>query len=372
MRQPTNLTIPDEHELSHFANLISEQTKQQSSDYENLLGLSKENYLSKLDYHGITLLAQANNRLPADLEQIVAQRRAMMVANSVLKQNALIELFDAFSAAGLSSVLFKGGALAHTIYPQPWLRPRTDTDVLIRPQDLEQFSVIFEQVGYQKQFAIEGKYVSYQTTFSKALAGDSVMDIDLHWRINNRQSLAKAYDLDSLSLDGQTLSQLPANILVPNHTDSLLISSLHRLGHHHNEERLAWLYDIHLLASALSDDQWQTLAKKATSKKICAITLDALLNCQRWLGTAIPEPVINSLKNKQDEPSAVFLKRNLPEWRYFVADMKAMPTVSAKFGLLRENILPSPDYVRQQMGTESAMLAYTKRFIRGIKRVFSA
>ncbi len=373
MLQPTTLPMPEEHELAHFASLISERQKNpQLSSVRNTLGLQEEAYLKKLDYHGITLLADANGNLPKSLDRIITQRKAMTVASSVLKQNALVELFDAFHTAQLPCVLFKGSALAHTLYPEPWLRPRTDSDVLINQHDFAKFSEVFEQLGYKKLFAIEGQHISYQSTFSKPLAGQSVMDVDLHWRINNRQSLSKVFDVTSLMKDGKTINQLSTNITAPSHVDSLLISSLHRLGHHQTEERLAWLYDIHLLASTLSATDWKTLTSKAVNKKISAITHDALINCQRWLGTNVPESVLGVLMNSKREPSRIFLQRELPEWRYFFADLKSMPSIGAKFGLIRENLLPSPDYVRQQMNTKSALLAYIKRFIRGVKRVMSS
>src|SRR5216684_3076559 len=41
----------------------------------------------------------------------------------------------AFAAAGLAPLIFKGAALAYLHYPEPWLRPRVDTDLLIREHE---------------------------------------------------------------------------------------------------------------------------------------------------------------------------------------------------------------------------------------------
>lgn len=373
MPHASSFSLPNEQELFHFASLLSARNRNQpySSD-ENTLGLSTSAYLNKLDYHGITLLADAKGQLPQSLHKILKQRKAMMVANSVLKQGALVEIFDALHNIQVSSILFKGGALAHTLYAEPWLRPRSDSDILIELNDFTNVARVLEQLGYAKQFAIEGKHVSYQSTFSKPLAGESVMSIDLHWRINNRQSLSQAFDVASLSNAGQTLETLSSKIAVPNHIDSLLIASLHRLGHHHSEERLAWLYDIHLLANTLTDADWHTLTSKAINKRISGVTQDALITCQRLLKTPVPAKVIDALANCGHEPSRIFLQRHLPEWRYFLADLKAMPSAAAKLGLIKENVFPSADYVRQKMGTKSAFLGYSKRFMRGIKRVMSS
>lgn len=358
-------TRPSDQELQQFAALIAEN---RSATPE--INLSGQDYLDRLDYHGITVLAEQTNRLPAELSSQIRQRKAMMVANDTLKQNALIELFKAFQAARLfNCVLFKGSALAYSVYPQPWLRPRSDSDCLIDHTDYDAFSKVLESLGYLKLFAIEGKYVSYQSTFTKALAGKSVMNIDLHWRINNRQSLAKAYTAQELLIDGQKLSSLSPEITIPCAVDSLLIASLHRLGHHQSEERLTWLYDIHLLAKNLAEGEWQSLLNKATRKQLCAITLDALQSCEQLFGTYTPNEVKRRLARPHSEPSRFFLQRDLPEWRYFMHDLKALDGVPAKFGLLKENVFPNPDYIRQQMNTRSAALGYLKRFVRGLKRV---
>jgi len=364
--------MPGTAELAYFAKLISDSIPASDTIVEPAsLGLSDDQYLKRLDYHGITLLAAHKGRLPDPLLAKAKQRRAMMAANETLKKTALIELFDAFDEAGLSCVLFKGSALAYTLYPQPWLRPRSDSDVLINPKQIDKFAAVFSRLGFEKQFAIEGKYVSYQSSFSKALAGQSTVHIDLHWRINNRQSLSKSYTVEQLSRDGQTLPTLANNTVAPNHVDSLLIASLHRLGHHQSEERIIWLYDVHLLANSLERSQWQTLVKKAQDKRLCAVTLDALQTSNHWLKTELPDFVIEGLQTNQHEISRIFLQRDLPEWRYFLSDLASMPSLRAKLGLMRENIFPNPNYVKQQMNSNSAVAAYIKRFIRGVKRVMN-
>jgi hypothetical protein len=356
-------------ELRFYAGLL----KANSSQLPRPDGLSDNEFVRQLDYHGITMLAEKANNLPAGVLQQLGARKALAAATEALRSQALVELFDAFASAGLHrSVLFKGGALAHTIYPKPWLRPRSDTDCLIDQNEHPQFAQVLYDLGYQKLFAIEGKYVSYQHTYSKQLAGQSVMNFDLHWRINNRQALAKAYSVDGLIEASSALDTLSTSIKIPHPSDSLLIASLHRLGHHPNEERLTWLNDIHLLATALSEaGEWQLLCTKAREKRLASITLDSLNFSQLLFGTTVPEDALTDLQaaaaNK--EPSQIFLNRELPEWKYFLSDLAALQTWRKKIGLIYENVFPNPAYVRQQMGTQSATVAYFKRAVRGLARI---
>ena len=195
------------------------------------------------------------------------------------------------------------------------------------------------------------------------------MHIDLHWRINNRQSLAQAYSVAELDRDGHSLEALNHKVVVPSSVDSLLIACLHRLGHHASEERLIWLYDICLLANKLSQQDWHNLVIKAQKKHLCAIVADGLSSSQSLLQCQIPNQVLADLRQANDEPSAIFTNRALPEWRYFMCDMMSMPSLTARLGFIRETLLPSPAYVRQQMGTRSTLVAYLRRLIRGFKRV---
>lgn len=328
-----------------------------------------QSQLELLDYHGITLLVSESQSLSAELGSLVARRRALAIAGEALRKQALLTLFERFSSATLTQfILFKGGALAYTAYRDPWLRPRSDADILIDQSDRHIADAVLTKLGYQKQFSVEGRYVSYQSSYTLDLAGGSHAHIDLHWRINNRQCLARTFSANELYQRGNTLGAMN-NVSIPCTVDNLLIACLHRIGHHVTQERLIWLYDIYLLAQMLSDDEWATLVERAIEKQLCAIVNDGLQTVSNMFTRCAPEPVLLALSKVTGEPSASFVERNLPEWRYFMYDLWSMPSMMARFGLLRETLLPSPSYVRQQMATKSTVMAYLKRLIRGFKRV---
>jgi len=337
--------------------------------------ISDSELLDALDYHGITLLASEHNVLPPSLNAKLAQRKAMATANEVIKQTALAELFNAFFVAGLHSVMFKGSALAYSIYEKPTLRPRSDTDVLISPKDKTNVDAIFAQQGFNKVFAIEGDFVSHQSTYGKHLLAGTYLNIDLHWQINNRQMFARTFNARGLSNTSEELSRLGDASLchpveIPSKIDSLLIAAVHRAGHHNKEERLAWFYDIHLLANNLSKPQWAILTEAAIDKKIANITVDALLASQKYFSTKLDTEALEHLQSIENEPSRIFLNTNLSERHYFWADLQSLQSVSKKFKFLQETLIPSPSYIRQQMGTRSATAGYIKRLVRGLKRVF--
>jgi len=270
----------DKNELQYFAELLNNNAEKKERSQSDLNRL-----LTRLDYHGISALV-GEVTTDITLKQALSPRRALMIANEQLRSRELALLLSALAKAGLERYLiFKGTALAHTVYPQAWLRPRTDTDMLIEHSHLKAFSAVFEQQGYQRQFAISGDYVSYQCTFGKQLVGEASINIDVHWRINNRQCLANTIAFDELFDAAEHLSELGSNVPCPNSIDSLMIACLHRLGHHHTEERLTWLYDIHLLANSLTAAQWPVLAHLAKQRGLSALCLDGLKTSALYLGT---------------------------------------------------------------------------------------
>jgi len=318
--------------------------------------------LPTLDYHGVTMLAYAAGHVQEPLRSELKARRANSIANEMLKRTELMTLAALMEQAGLTPIAFKGTALAYSLYEEPWLRPRTDLDLLIDTTQISEIEAVFNHSGYKKRFAIEGELVSHQSTYSKRLSKNTWLDIDLHWKISNRHLLAHAFNHSELLKRAQVLPALGLN--VPAYVDSLLIACLHRLGHHHQEERLAWLYDIALLAKALNESEWQEVQQIALEKRIAQITLDGLTAAAGVFDFAPPAAVLSALANSKDEPSAIFTQRDTPEWRIFLQELRALPNTRQKWLWLRETLLPKPAYLRQQMQEDSLFKAHSQRILR--------
>ena len=62
-----------------------------------------------------------------------ALRREERVAAvfDVRREDETRRVLDAFGDAQIDVLVFKGAALAHTVYAAPHLRPRTDVDLLV-------------------------------------------------------------------------------------------------------------------------------------------------------------------------------------------------------------------------------------------------
>src|SRR5262245_51961057 len=69
---------------------------------------------------------------PASIRQPLLESERAEAALEIVRRAELARMLRAFSAAGIEVVLFKGAAFAYGLYPEPWLRPREDTDVIVR------------------------------------------------------------------------------------------------------------------------------------------------------------------------------------------------------------------------------------------------
>ena len=64
---------------------------------------------------------------------------------------------------------------------------------------------------------------------------------------------------------------------------------MHRVAHHHDEaDQFKWLYDIHLLASGLADEEWDAFAQFVLEREVSAVCLESLERSARWFHTVIP------------------------------------------------------------------------------------
>ena len=363
---------PEQQNLRYLASLLcpSDKTYNEVKKPESI---DDNNIIECMDHHGVTMLLLESGCLNDEVMSKLASRKAMVIANSDLNTRGLNKLFKTFNNAELRKcILFKGAALAHAYYPQPWLRPSTDSDCLIDPQDREKFNeLLTTQLKFKKLFAIEGELVSYQSTYVRKLTKNTNLVLDLHWRVNNRQSLAKIYNIDEISERGTTTANLNHAVMIPSAVDSILLSCIHRSGHHADDERLIWLYDIHLLANKLNEDDWEELCLLCEDKQLAAITLDAFTVCQDLLHTELPDNVKETITElaKRDEPSKLLLQRNVSQWKLFKQDLKSLDNIQLKAQLLKENLLPSSDYIRQSMKTDNIVKGHSKRLLKGVQKV---
>ncbi len=279
-------------------------------------------FLGVARQHGVTPLLDSKftdgtlkGAWPESIRQACHADALTQAMHELAQRGELARVLAVLAGAGITPLILKGAGLAYSHYPRPGLRPRSDTDLLIAPDRRDKTAAVLAALGYRKDQGVEGEFASYQATWSRELGKGMTCHLDLHWRINNSQILARTMSYDELAARAVPLPALgaQARALVP--VDALLFACIHRAGHVNapyfvddvgqSGDRLIWLYDMHLLLSRMSDAEQDEFATLAALKRIKSICRDALQRTQECFGTPIAQRIVAALDAPGPaEPSA--------------------------------------------------------------------
>ena len=342
-------------------------------------------------YHGVCPLLSRQltvNQHPnhEDLKDLFPARNLKDAeAVELARKHHLVRVLSSLAGSGVNPLLLKGAALAYSVYPSPGLRPRVDTDLLIRSTDRGICHRVLSELGYEKVNAISGELVQYQSGYAMRDRFGIGHVLDVHWRISNTQLFSLALGYDELSSRALSLTALGehARGLAPVH--ALLHACMHRAHHLHSPltlgeagstggDRLIWLYDIHLLVEAMSFRELVEFADLAEHKRIRAVCRDALLRASECFSTRVPGEVLLALTKKgAAEPSAAHLRTG--RLHHLLTEVRSLPRWQDRLRLLKEHLFPPIDYMLKKYSVSSRAwlpMLYLKRGIYGAwKRIQS-
>lgn len=312
---------------------------------------------------------------PAGVRDPLGHAARMQAGTDMLQERELIAVLSALDVAGVPAILLKGAALAYTHYREPALRTRCDGDVLIRPADLGRARQVLERLGYERRNGVSGSLVSYEECHLKQ-DGAVHHVVDLHWQVNNRQVFANALGWDDAYARSVPVARLcpAARALCPTH--ALLLACMHRAAHRGVDgpegDRLLWLYDIHLIANAMTAGEWQEFVQLCVAKRMRRIGIEAFASTRQAFGTAFPGGVIEALENdgangNSRELSASYLDAN--RRRLFLTNLRALTTWRSRATLLRESLFPPATYVLAKYRSRTRWLLpwwYARRAAEGV------
>lgn len=319
-------------------------------------------FLKRSEYHGVQALLYERMHdapgWPPALLQSLHQQATAGTMWELRHQQVVAEMLAALARIGIQPVLFKGTALAYSLYSSPALRTRGDTDLIIPLHERARVMDALTSLGFVRVLEL-GELMSYQACLTREVAGGGEHTLDLHWKINNSELLSRLFEYDELRRAALPLPALSPDTLAAGPVHALLIACMHRVGHkqspyfvdgvaHFSGDRLIWLYDIHLLALALTPPQWDELLTLAERKGLRAVCLEGIRQAQVCFATPIPAEVLAALARPSPvEPAAKYLSANHLRRRWL--DLCALDGLPSKLRFVRELVFPPAAYMRARL-----------------------
>lgn len=298
--------------------------------------------------------------------------------NATFRQSAVYRLQDRelericrkLYEAGVRSLLIKGAALCHQIYPSPELRPRVDTDIFIELSSLSGMKELLSSLGYESIVAHDGGLVSYQTGMKYTDECALTHTIDIHWMLTNRHKYRDILGFESIYASAVPISRFPFPVYAPNTIYALCLACIHLVGHHSDAPRLIWLYDIHLLLDQMADEEIEQFIELTIGNGLEDITSQALGEVNRHFSA---ERIPNILTRLGRHPG-VALQSESPR-ELLVSNLRSFPTLSDKVKYLYALAFPSIEYMKGAFNPGSKLLIpwyYVYRIYRGGRKFLAA
>lgn len=341
-------------------------------------GILERAVLEAAAQHGVTALLSRTPTIqlwPDTLRRSLRAAFRREAAIEAIRRTELVAVLDALTQAGIRIVVLKGAQLAYTHYPQPWLRPRLDTDLLVAPDDRTRADEILRVLGYRPGTHFSGDLVTHQFRYERSIRHGFTDAVDLHWRIANPHVFAAAMTFEELADRARPIDALGPNALGPSDAHALLLACIHRVAHHDNSDRLIWLYDIHLLAGSMSAEARETVIEEATRKRLRAVCGIGIELAQRRFATTLPHGWTQPLEtgDRENEPAAIFLRRGRNKVDDLFADLQTLDGWQPRMKLLREHLFPPVAYIRHAYGLANPVwipFGYAHRIVTGVGKWF--
>ena len=311
---------------------------------------------------------------PDEVREPLRQAARLEALAEVVRRRELQRVLAALDAAGVRTLLMKGAALAYLYYPNPSLRPRCDTDLLIRQDDRATVTQVMLELGYRGWTQTSGDLVMPQFTFVKEGRAGVWHACDFHLKILNPAVFANLLSFEEAAARSVPVPALgkPACAFGP--LDALLVACIHRVAHHHDSGKLLWLYDIHLLANGMDRPAFEAFVALAAEKQVRTVCLRGLTLARRWFATPVPGDVMETLAvHDVGEPTAAFLDGRLSRVDILLSDLTALGGWTARWRLLRQHLFPPPAYMRERYAVSGSVLLpalYMHRAVQGAWKWF--
>lgn len=341
---------------------------------------SQASLLAAIDEHNVASLLhdrwQAridDTSIPPSLRTAVAQRARTSAMRHLVRLAECRRISAALGTAGIDFIWLKGAALSAWLYASPHLRPSNDIDMLFASHaDALRAAEALAPLGYR----LPNRHIAGDLYVHELLAVNTHlgMEFDMHWRLANTALFSERLRWEDVRAQAFVVPALGSDALVLAPVHALMHACIHRACNHliRRENSLYWLYDIHLLALRLSQEEWSRFTLLAVERRLADPCLDALDACVARLGTILPEHVNAQLASAAKHES--LRSARLRNWYAFQwATLRELPDLRTRLRWLRQMLIGDLAALRDRYAraheTPSTLRLIARRAVDGFRRL---
>ncbi len=316
----------------------------------------------------------AGHLLSAEHYTLLQQQYVVGCINSDQMGKQLDAVCAAFADHSIPLIVLKGPALGRLYYPAPELRPSSDIDLLVNPRDFIVARKLLEGIGYR---CLDRRFEKAQTFYSEEIFehvhnSDEHYCIELHWELHSRGRVGRLPVPGTLFDNAVPLALASSSCKTLHPVDALIYAAVHMLVNHGKSIRLIWLYDIAMLAGALTEPaDWKLLRQRSATWGAVRAVQTALQLARLWTGLPLqagcadpsewPQPAAEEEKDWEH-----VLHRRDSAFHRIADGLQREGGILKKLLFLLNAVFPSPAVVRSQYPVSCALLlplSYMKRWM---------
>jgi hypothetical protein len=235
--------------------------------------------------------------LPTDALARLRSDGAQTAATNSLAQATATEWSRRFAEASIPAIWIKGVALELTVYPHPGLRPMTDIDLLVSPEDVDRAVRAVETHTGNKGVHLPQGIDRHAVVYA---GPNGLVRMELHWSLVDLPGLGMAEDTAWFLSQWEVRRTGEAELLVLRPEAHLLYLCAHaEILHGEADFRLLRYFDLHRLVTCSDQIQWATLVAQAASCGWTYATERALSIAQQYFSTPLPDELLGELRSRR-------------------------------------------------------------------------
>ena len=292
-------------------------------------------------------------------------------SSRLLAQKNLQEVEKIVERLAIPTLVLKGFAYAHALYPQPELRLHSDVDLLVAPAQ----RFIAHHALIAMGFHSDAMSVFHSNT-SEALyvrkasnSGAPSLAIDLHWQLSASYALYGRFDFERLLAGAHPFANSLMLKLGP--ADALIHSTVHYLSDEASERSDMSLLDTALLFLALDAAATEELLSTAKSLEVGATVSLVLQTSSARFGITVPRALLDQLDSDPAGQHLCQLILNRHRYPFVLWPLFSGWPWHQALRFLSVQLFPPRAYMDARYGDQSRILQrHLLRSVRGLKRLF--